>query len=93
MSHQKKHVLLFLNICTYMGLLQIIWKPLAVVIHNLKTGLFGNQMELCVLIVKVYITWTAQQNCRSSVSLDFKQQNVTYVLSALWQHLSLCPMY
>lgn len=93
MSHQKNHVLLFLNICTYMGLLQIIWKPLAVVIHNLKTGLFGNQMELCVLIVKVYITWTAQQNCRSSVSLDFKQQNVTYVLSALWQHLSLCPMY
>jgi len=46
-------VLLFLNICTYMGLLQIIWKPLAVVIHNLKTGLFGNQMALCLLIVKV----------------------------------------
>jgi hypothetical protein len=37
-----------------MVLLQIIWKSLAALIHNLKTGLFGNEMELCVLIVKVY---------------------------------------
>jgi hypothetical protein len=37
-----------------MGLLQIIWKSLPVLIHNLKTNLFGNEMELCVLIVKVY---------------------------------------